>query len=47
MPEYEIEAKCICGRKLFIKFLSPITIEQTSTMEIRGENSDGFNKKKI
>jgi len=35
----EIEFKCKCGRKIKIKFLMPIIIEQTSEHELRGEDA--------
>ena len=35
----EIEVKCTCGRKLKIKFIAPVIVEQTSTFELRGEDS--------
>jgi len=36
----EIEFKCQCGRKIKIKFLTPVIVEQSSKHELRGENSD-------
>ncbi len=35
----EMEINCTCGRKIKIKFLSPVIVEQKFEYEIRGENS--------
>jgi len=35
----ELEVKCSCGRKVKLKFLAPIVVEQECTYEIRGENA--------
>jgi len=35
----EIKFKCMCGRTIKIKFLTPVVIEQTSEYELRGEES--------
>ena len=35
----EMEINCVCGRKIKIKFLSPVIVEQDCKYEIRGENS--------
>ena len=37
----EVEVKCMCGRKVKVKFLSPVVVEQTAKYETRFENSDG------
>jgi len=38
-PVKEMEVTCTCGRKIKIKFLSPVIIEQSCEYEVRGENS--------
>ncbi|UCG95771.1 MAG: hypothetical protein JSV92_01835 [archaeon] len=35
----EIEVKCHCGRKIKVRFLSPIMVEQSTSQELRGEDS--------
>lgn len=35
----EIEVECRCGRKIKVKFLSPIMVEQSTSRELRGEDS--------
>lgn len=35
----EIEVTCACGRKVKVKFLAPVIVEQECVYEIRGESS--------
>ena len=35
----EMEITCVCGRKIKIKFLSPVVVEQECNYETRRENS--------
>lgn len=36
----EVEVKCHCGRKITVKFLSPVVIEQSVTYQLRGESAN-------
>ncbi len=35
----EVEVKCHCGRKITVKFLAPVIIEQDVRYQLRGESA--------
>lgn len=36
----ELEVKCHCGRRIKLKFLSPVVIEQNVRYQLRGESAN-------
>lgn len=36
----ELEVKCHCGRKITVKFLSPVVIEQEIRYQLREESAN-------